>query len=126
MVGQVKPATRDDKPNHVVLHARINYLWSEKKSNQIRKSIIELTVSLIMNEISVIVSGILPGFDNISNKTNEANDRLVVMCGDGDIPLLSHSASINSCKHLSKSKLHLNFNGKKNFCYKIFSVFEKF
>lgn len=79
-----------------------------------------------MNEISVIVSGILPGFDNISNKTNEANDRLVVMCGDGDIPFLSNSASINSCKHLSKSKLHLNFNGKKNFCNKIFSVFEKF
>ena len=70
-------------------------------------------MSLIKNGNSVIVSSIVPRFDNLKNKANEVNNRLIVMFEDRDIFFLSHSESINSSKYLSESKLHLNFNGVK-------------
>ena len=42
-----------------------------------------------------------PRFDNLNNKANEVNNRLVAMCGISDITFLSHSESINPSKHLS-------------------------
>ena len=38
-------------------------------------------------------------------KANEVSNRLVVRCGDRDIPFLSHSESRNPSKHLSKNQL---------------------
>ena len=33
MINHLKPAMRDDKPDHVILHSGTNYLRSEIKSN---------------------------------------------------------------------------------------------
>ena len=111
MVDHVKPTLRDDKPDHIILHAGKSYLHTEKTLIQIAKSIIDLTTSLKNNGNSVIVSGIVPHFDNLSNKATEVNNRLVLMCAERNIPFISHSESIDSSKHLNESKLHLNFNG---------------
>ena len=72
-------------------------------------------MSLIKDGNLIIVSGIIPRFSNLNNKANKVYNRLVVMCGDRDIPFLSHSESINPSKYLNESKLHLNFNGVKSF-----------
>ena len=69
-------------------------------------------------------SGIVPHFDNLSNKATEVNKRLLLMCAERNIPFVSHSESesIDSSKHLNESKLHLNFNGVKVFV-ETFSAF---
>ena len=37
------------------------------------------------------------------------------MCKERKIPFIAHKESIDSSKHLNKSKLHLNHNGIKVF-----------
>ena len=96
-----------------ITHAGTNYLRTEKTSSQIAKSIIDLTTSLKNNGNSVIVSGIVPRFDNLNNKATEVNKHLVLRCVERNIPFISHSENVDSSKHLNESKLHLNFNGVK-------------
>ena len=61
-------------------------------------------MSLITDGNSVRVSGIFQRIDNLNNKANEVNNRLVAKCGNSDILFLSHSESIISSKYLSESK----------------------
>ena len=42
MVDHVKPTLRDDKPDHIILHAGTNDLRAEKSTSQIAKSIMDL------------------------------------------------------------------------------------
>ena len=42
MVDHVKPTLWDDKPDHIILHARTNDLRTEKTTGQIAKSIMDL------------------------------------------------------------------------------------
>ena len=69
---------------------------------------------------TVTVSGIVPRLDDLENKANEVNRRLILMCQERNISFLSHDESIDPSKHLNKSKLHLNSSGIKifaeNFC----------
>ena len=82
MVDHVKPTLRDDKPDHIILHTGTNDLRSEKTSSNIAKSIVDLAMSLKSSGSSVIVSGIVPRFDNLNNKASEVNNRLALMCKD--------------------------------------------
>ena len=113
MVDHVKPTIREDTPDNIILHAGTNDLRSEKTSSQIAKAIIELAMSLKTDKSSVIVSTIVPCFDNLNNKANELNNRLVHMCRERDIPFISHAESIDPSEHLNENKFHLNFNGVK-------------
>ena len=124
MVDHVKPTLRDDKPGHIILHTGTNDLRSEKTSSNIAKSIIDLAMSLKSSGSSVIVSGIVPRFDNLNNKASEVNNRLALMCKDRKVPFVSHRETIDSSKHLNESRLHLNHNGIKVFAEN-FSVFLK-
>ena len=71
IIDHVKPTIRDDKSDHVILHAGTIDLQNEKTSTQISKSIIELAMPLIKDGHLV---------DNLNNKANEDNNCLVVMC----------------------------------------------
>ena len=115
MVYHVKPTIHDDKPDHVILHAGTNDLSGEKTASHIARSITELAMSLKDNDISVIVSGIIPRHDNPNNKATEVNNYLLLMCKERKIPFVVHSENIDSSKHRSESKLHLNHNGMKVF-----------
>ena len=126
MVDHVKPTLRDGKPDHIILHAGTNDLRTEKTASQIAKSVMDLTTSLKNHSKSVIVSGIVPRFDNLNNKATEVNNRLVLMCAERNIPFISHSESIDSSKHLNESKLHLNFNGVKAFAENFSAFLAKF
>ena len=68
---------------------------------------------------TVTVSGIVPRLDDLNNKANEVNRRLVLMCKERNITFLSHDESIDPSKHLNKSKLRSNNNGI-NICRKRF------
>ena len=71
--------------------------------------------SLKNDDNTVTVSGIAPRLDDLNNKANEVNRRLVLMCKERNISFLSHDESIDPSKHLNESKLHLNSNGIKIF-----------
>ena len=60
-------------------------------------------------------SDIVPRLDELNNKANQVNHRLVLMCKERNISFLSHDESIDPNKQLNKSKLHLNSNGIKVF-----------
>ena len=124
MVDHVKPTIRNDKPDHVILHTGTNDFRSEKTVSQISRAITELAMSLKDNDNSVIVSGIVLRHDNLNDKATEANNHLLLMCKERKIPFIAHSENIDSSKHLSESKLHLNHNGIKVFAEN-FSIFLK-
>ena len=126
MVDHVKSILRDDKPDRVILQAGTNDLRTEKTSSQIAKSIIDLTTSLKNNGNSVIVSDIVPRFDNHTNKATEVNNGLVLMCAERNIPFISHSESIDPSNYLNENKLHLNFNGVKVFAENFSAFLTKF
>ena len=81
-----------------------------------------LTISLKSNDSLVIVSGIVPRFDNLNNEATEVNNRLVLICAERNIPFISHIESIDSSKHLNDNKLYLSFNDVKVFA-EYFSAF---
>ena len=125
MADHVKPTLRDDKSD-IILHVETNDPRTEKTASQTAKSIMDLTTSLKNNGNSVIVSGIVPRFDNLNNKATEVNNRLVLMCAERNIPFISHSESIDCSKHLNESKLHLNFHGVKVFAENFSAFLTKF
>ena len=61
------------------------------------------------------MSGIVPRLDNLNNKVNEVNRRLVLMCKERNILFLSHDERIDLSKQLNESKLRFNSNGIKIF-----------
>ena len=115
MTGHVKSTLRDINPDHVILHAGTNDLRTKNTASQIAKATIDLAISLKDDDNTVTVSGIVPRLDDLNNKANEMNRRLVLMCKERNISFLSHDESIDPSKHLNESKLHLNSNGIKIF-----------
>ena len=71
--------------------------------------------SLKNDNNTVTVSGIDPRHDDLNNKANEVNSRLVLMCKERNISFFSHDESIDPSKHVNESKPHLNSNGIKIF-----------
>ena len=111
MTDHVKPTLRDINPDHIILHAGTNDLRTENTASQIAKATIDLATSLKNDDNTVTVSGIVPRLDDLNNKANEMNRRLVLMCKERNISFLSHDKSNDLSKHLNESKLHLNNNG---------------
>ena len=115
MTDHVKPTLRDINPDHIILHAGTNDLRTENTASQIAKATIDLVTSLKNDDSTVTVSGIVPRVDDLNNKANEVNRRLVLMCKERNISFLSHDESIYPSKHLNESKLHLNSSDIKIF-----------
>ena len=126
MVEHVKPTLWNDKLDHMILHTRINDLRSEKKSNQIAKSLIDLAMSLTSDGNSVVVSGIVPRSDDLNNKSKEVSSCLELMCGEINIHSISHRESIDPSIHLNESKLLLNLSGVKVFAEHFSKFLKKF
>ena len=62
-----------------------------------------------------IVFGIVPRFNNLSNTVNKVNNCLTLISGQRDIPIVSHSETIDKSKHLNGRKVQLNCSGLKDF-----------
>ena len=89
MYDYVKPTIREFNPNHIILHVETNELKSSKRASQISRSVIDLELSLKSETNTVTISLIVPRKDNLNNKAQEVNSRLVNMCGERDIILLT-------------------------------------
>ena len=79
MMDHVKPTLRDINPDHIVLHAGTNDLRTENRASQIAKAT-SLKNDRNTVTVSVTVSGTIPRLDELNNKANEVNRRLVLMC----------------------------------------------
>ena len=95
MTDHVKPTLQDINPDHIILHADTNDLRTENTASQIAKATIDLATSLKNDDNTVTVSGIVPSLDDLNNKANEVNRRLVLMCKERNISYRSHDESID-------------------------------
>ena len=89
--------------------------YETKLQQELHITTIDLATSLKNDDNTVTVSGIVPRLDDLNNKANEVNRRLVIMCKERNISFLSHDESIDPSKHLNESKQHLNNSGIKIF-----------
>ena len=111
MHDHAKPTIRDMNPEHIILHVGTNDLNTEKSASHIANAIIELANSLKSETNTIHVSLIVPRNDNLNNKANEVNSRLMNMCKQRNINIINHSDNIDPTKHLNESNLHLNRYG---------------
>ena len=115
MYDHAKPTIREVNPEHIILHVGTNDLNSEKTASQISNSIIDLANSLKDETNNIHVSLIVPRNDNLNNKINEVNNRLINMCEQRNIKIINHSDTIDRSRHLNESHLHLNRYGTVEF-----------
>ena len=55
-----KPCTKEDKPDHLILHVGTNDLASENNAERIAKSIVDLAKGLVADDRTISVSSIVP------------------------------------------------------------------
>ena len=120
MYDHVKPTIREFNPNHIILHVGTNELKSSKTASQISRSVIDLALSLKSEANAVTISLIVPRKDNLNNKAQEVNSRLINMCGEHDIAFIDHTDTIDTERHLNESKVHLNKSGTIEFAKNVF------
>ena len=104
MTDHVKPTLRDINPDHIILHAGTNNVRTENTPSRIAKAPIDLATSPKNDDNTVTLSGIVPRLEELNNKVNEVNHRLVLMCEERNISFLSHDEIIDPSKHLNKCK----------------------
>ena len=97
------------------MHVGTNDLNTEKTASQIARSIIDLACSLKNDSNNIHISLIVPRNDNLNNKANEVNNRLINMCQERNISFINHKDTINPERHLNESHLHLNRYGSIGF-----------
>ena len=73
MTDYVKPTLRDITPDYIVLHADKNDLRAENTVIQTTKATADLVTSLKNDDNTV------PRLDDLDNKANEVNRRLILM-----------------------------------------------
>ena len=72
----MKPSIRE-KPDHIILHIEPNNLNSDKASNLIAISIIDLAITIKSNYQNVSISNIIMrNNDKLNNKAMEVNGHL--------------------------------------------------
>ena len=120
MDDHFKPTIQEFNPNHIIVHVRTNELKSTETANQISRSVTDLALSLKLETNAVTISLIFPRKDNLNNKTQKVNSRLINMCDERDILFINYTDTIDTERHLNESKLHLNKSGTiefaKNVC----------
>ena len=85
-------------------------LNKERAASQNAKSITDLCQSLKTDANTITVS-IVQRYDNLNNKANEVNGRLMSKYKERNIPYFDHAITISPERHLNQSDLHLNRYG---------------
>ena len=110
MEDHIKPVLRD-KHDHIIFHIGTNDIPSNKNSEDIANSIIELVLSAKSESCyDASISNIVVRKDRHQNKCQEVNDHLKEKCKEKNINLIDHSKSIKP-QQLNKSRLHLTKKG---------------
>ena len=104
----VKPSVRSS-PDHFILQVGTNDLSSDKSSEGITKSIIDLATSIKNEKHDVSIFNIIIRVDNkkLEEKKCEVSSFLGKLRKEKNYYLIDHSMRIKR-NHLNKGKLHLN------------------
>ena len=111
MKDYAKPCTREDNPDHIIIHVRTNDWSSDNSPERVGKSIVDLAKNLFHHNRKATISGIIPRNDEWNNKAELVNNHLKEMCKFSNIDFIDNSENFNPKKHLNNSKLHLNDKG---------------
>ena len=93
MKDYTKPCTREESPDHIILHVWTNNLISDNSPRE------------------VTVCGIIPRNDEWNNKAELVHNHLKEMWKSSNIDFIDNGKNFNSKKHLNNRKLHLNDKG---------------
>ena len=109
MKDHMKPSMREN-PDHTILHVGTNDLNSDRPSNLIAKSIVDLAITMKNNLQNVSISSIIMRSDSFSEKAMEVNGYLKQLCTERNIFMIDHPKTIHS-RNINRSKLYLNKSG---------------
>ena len=109
MKDHMKPSMRE-KSDHTILHVGTNDVDSDRPSNLIAKSIVDLAITLKNNLQNVSISSIIMRSDSFNEKAMEVNGYLKQLCTERNIFLIDHPKTVHS-RNINRSKLHLNESG---------------
>ena len=109
MKDHMKPSMRE-KPDHTILHVGTNDLNSDRPSDLVAKSIVDLDITLKSNSQNVSISNIIMRNDSFNEKAMEVDGYLKQLCIENNIFLIDHIKTIHS-RNINRSKLHLNKSG---------------
>ena len=109
MKDHMKPSMRE-RPDHNIVHVGTNDLNSDRPSDLITKSIVDLAITLKNNSQNVSVSNIIMRNDNFNEKAMEVNGYLNQLCIEKNIFLVDRTKTIRS-RNINRSKLHLSKSG---------------
>ena len=98
----MKPSMRG-KCDHTILHVGTKGLNSDRPSDLIAKSIVDLVIALKNNLKNVSTSNIIMRNDNFNEKAMEVNDCLKQFCIENNIFLIDHTKTIHS-RNVNRSK----------------------
>ena len=84
MKDQMKPLMRE-KPDHTILHVGTNDLNSDRPSDLIAKSVVDLAITLKRNSQNVSISNITIRNDSFNEKAMEVNGCLKQLCIEKNI-----------------------------------------
>ena len=104
MNDYAKPSVRSS-PDHFILHVRTNDLSSDKSSEEIARSIIDLATSVKNKKHDVSISNIIIRADDkkLEEKRCEVNSFLGKLCEEKSYYLIDHSTRIKR-NHLNKGE----------------------
>ena len=94
MKGYVKSCTRGNNPDHVIIHAGANEFDSERQTEIIERSIIDVARSTRTSNPTASVSGIVLRNDNFNNKALDVNDELSKMYRETQLDFITHKILI--------------------------------
>ena len=114
MHSYAKPSV-ERKPNVVILHIGTNDLSpkrneEEKSAVQIAQEVIELAKGISVNDIEVIISGLVPRGDEYETKRKRVNLILADLCSENN-DAFTEDTKIDASKHLNRSLIFLNKAG---------------
>ena len=109
----ITPTKKDIDPDICILHVSTNDLTLDDAPEEITKHIVDIAASLKTGNNTVVISKIVPRRKSKKEKTEAVNKLLVNTCEQQQNPLWH--GNINRERHLNKSRVHLNADGKSIF-----------
>ena len=99
-----------------------NKLKSSETASHTSRSVIDLALSLKSEANAGTISLTVPRKDNLNNKAQEVNSRLINTCGERDITFIDHTDTIDTERYLNESKVRLNKSGTIEFAKSVFEI----
>ena len=104
--------TLEKNPETIIIHSGTNDLKSDSSLEKIARDIINLTTSCKTQTNKVILSSIVPRYDNLNEKVTRVNKCLKIECEARNICFIDHR-NISPKHNCNRSGLHLNYSGTK-------------